>query len=202
VARAALAILVLWALALARRPGLALVFVAATVVTSAFAGHSLAIHPGRSVPAKAMHVGAVCVWFGGLVALWLTTRVGAEFQELAARVSTLSLAAVLVLTASGVVQTLLFSPGLALLVRSPYGAVLATKLGGMAVLVAMGARNRYRLVPALPADAARVALRRSVGWELAVMTFVMLAAGLLAYTPVPQLPPGAATRSHHPEMNR
>lgn len=201
-ARAALALLALWAIALARRPGLALAFVAAAVAASGFAGHSLAIHPAWSVPAKALHVAALSVWLGGLVALRLTTRGGEGFRVIAEQVSNLSLAAVLVLAATGVAQTLLFSPGLALLACSAYGAVLAAKLAGMAALLGLGARNRYRLVPALPADGARAALRRSVAWELAVMTFVLLAAGLLAYVPVPRRAPAAAAHPHHPEMNR
>jgi copper transport protein len=200
--RGALALLALWALALARRPGLALAFVAAAVAASGFAGHSLAIHPAWSVPAKALHVAALCVWLGGLAALRLTTRSGAGFRAAAARISSLSLAAVLVLTATGVLQTLLFAPSLALLVGSAYGAVLAAKVTGLAVLVGMGAQNRFRIIPLLPADHARQALRRSVGRELAVMALVLLAAGLLAYVPVPRPAPAAAAHPHHHEMHR
>jgi copper transport protein len=200
VVRAGLAVLALWALALARRPGLALGFAAAAVAASGFTGHSAAIHPAWSVPAKAIHVAAVAVWTGGLAVLFVTTRRDADHRALAVRVSSLSLAAVVALAATGALQTLLFAP-LALLVRSTYGAVLLAKLVGMAVLVAIGARNRYRLVPRLPAEDARVSLRRAVGWELAVMSLVLLAAGLLAYVPVPRSDPPMAVHDTHPEMN-
>jgi putative copper export protein len=100
-----------------------------------------------------------------------------------------------------VFQTLLFAPGLGLLARSAYGAVILAKLVGLGVLVAIGARNRYRLVPRLPAEEARVALRRAVAWELVVMSMVLLAAGLLAYVPVPRPHPPAGAHAPHLEMN-
>ena len=186
--RLGFALMVVWALALARRPEFAIVLAACAVVATGVTGHAAAIHPAWSIPAKTLHVGALAVWAGGLAVLAATTRAGDEFRATALRASSLALAAVAVLLASGVVQTLLVSPGLGRLLRSTYGAVLIAKLIGMAVLVAIGARNRYRLVPRLPADDARVALRRSVRVELAVMLLVLLAAGLLAYVPVPRAP--------------
>jgi len=198
-ARAGLALLALWALALARRPVLALAFAAVAVAATGLTGHSAAIHPAWTVPAKAIHVAAVAVWLGGLAVLYATARHGGDHRALAERVSTLSLAAVAALLVSGVVQTLLFAPSLAALARSGYGAVLALKLAGTAVLVALGARNRYRLLPRLPADDARAALRRAVGWELAVMSIVLLAAGLLAYVPVPR--PDSPTHVTHAQTN-
>jgi putative copper export protein len=201
VVRAALALLALWALALARRPGLALGFGVAAVAASGPTGHSAAIHPGWTVPAKAIHVAAVAVWAGALAVLSVTARRGDGLRVLAVRVSSLALAAVVVLAASGVLQTLLFAPGLGLLAKSAYGAVLLAKLAGMGVLVAIGARNRYRLVPRLPAEEARTALRRAVGWELVVMSLVLLAAGLLAYVPVPRPDSRVAVQTPHAETN-
>jgi len=200
VARAALALLALWALALARRPALALAFAALAVVASGATGHAAAIHPALSIPAKAIHVAALAVWIGGLAVLLLTPRRGDDLRVLAVRVSSLSLAAVVALAASGVLEVLLFAPGLGLLARSAYGALLLAKLVGLGVLVAIGARNRYRLVPRLPAEGARTALRRAVAWELAVMSLVLLAAGLLAYVPVP-LPPPPLAHTTHVETN-
>ena len=199
--RAGLALLALWALALARRPGLALVFAAAAVAATGFTGHSAAIHPAWAVPAKAIHVASVAVWTGGLIVLYATARGDADHRALAVRVSSLSFAAVVALAATGVLQTLLFAPNLGLLVRSAYGAVILAKLVGMAVLAAIGARNRYRLVPRLPAEDARASLRRAVGWELGVMALVLLAAGLLAYVPVPRPHPPMAVHNLHAEMN-
>jgi copper transport protein len=185
-ARVLLALLALWALALARRPGLAFVFSAAAVVVSGWSGHSAALHPVWTVPARAVHVGALAVWIGGLLAVVSTAEEGEPFRALARRVSSLSLAAVVLITVTGVVQTILFVPDLRRLFSTLYGAVLLAKLVGFAALVALGARNRFRLIPGLPAPASRVALRRSVAWEIALMVLVLLAAGLLAYVPVPR----------------
>lgn len=194
--RAALALLALWALALARRPGLALGFALAAVAISGITGHAAAIHPTGAVPAKALHVAALAVWLGGLGALASTASTGEAYRSLAIRASSLSLGAVGVLVVSGVIQTLVFVPSLPRLAASAYGAVILAKLIGLGALVAMGARNRYRLVPRLPADDARASLRRTVRWELGVMALVLLAAGLLAYVPVPRPPTDAAHPTH------
>jgi putative copper export protein len=170
-------------------------FAAAAVATTGLTGHSAALQPAWSVPAKALHVAAVAVWLGGLATLFVTTLPDVALHRLALRVSSLSLAAVTVLAATGVLQTLLFAPRLRLLAASSYGAALLVKLAGMAVLVTIGARNRYRIIPRLPATEARTALRRAVGWELGVMTLVLLAAGLLAYLPVPRPEPSAAAHT-------
>lgn len=186
--RAALALLALWALALARMPKLALGFALVAVLATGVTGHPAAIHPAWTIPTKALHVAALAVWLGGLAALSTTAREGDGFRAMALRASSLALAAVLLILATGVVETLVLAPSLPLLVKSAYGAVLLAKLLGFAALVAMGARNRFRLVPRLPADDALIALRRSVRWELAVMAMVLLAAGVLAYVPVPRPP--------------
>jgi copper transport protein len=200
--RAALALLALWALALARRPGLALGFAALAIVATGLTGHPAALHPAWTVPAKAIHVAAVALWTGGLAVLYLTAARGGDHRALALRVSSLSLAAVVALTVTGAVQAWLFAPSLALLANSTYGAVLLAKLLGMAVLVAIGARNRWRLVPRLPADDARASLRRAVRWELAVMALVLLAAGVLAYVPVPHPHPHPSlAHTTHVETN-
>jgi putative copper export protein len=202
VARVGLAVLALWALALARRPGLALALAVAAIALTGATGHAAALHPAWSIPAKALHVAAVAVWAGGLATLFVTTLRDDALNALALRVSSLSLVAVTVITATGVLQTVLFAPSLRLLAASAYGAALLVKLAGMAVLVAIGARNRYRIVPRLPAAEARTALRRAVGWELGVMTVVLLAAGLLAYLPVPRPDPHPVAHPTPVEMNR
>jgi len=186
--RLGFALMAVWAIGLARRVEFALVMAVMGVASTGVAGHAAAIEPAWNIPAKALHVCALAVWAGGLAVLAWTGRRGDEFRATALRASSLSLGAVAVLLATGVVQTLLVSPGLARLLHSTYGTVLIAKVIGMAVLVALGARNRYRLVPHLPADDARAALRRAVRVELAVMLLVLLAAGLLAYVPVPRVP--------------
>jgi len=188
--RTALALLAAWALWLARRTKFALLFATAAVILSAASGHSAAIHALWSVPTKAIHLLATSAWIGGLI--WLLTRRrdhGAAFVREAARVSGVALIAVIVVTLSGVVQTLLILPAPLDVFRSAYGAVILAKVAGLLVLIAFGAQHRFRMMPRLARDSTMPSrLRSSVIREVGVMAVVVLLAGLLAFVP----PPGGA----------
>jgi copper transport protein len=189
--RTGLALLALWAWALARRPGLALLLAAAALVASGAVGHSAAIQPVWGIPSKAIHLLASAAWLGGL--LWLVVRPAADdvnlFAADAERVSSNALAAVIAVAFTGVVQTRLFLPSWSALTSSPYGWLALAKTAGLLVLVGFGAHHRQRLMPRIAA-AARAAtdvatLRSSVAREIAVMVVVILLGGLLAYVPPP-----------------
>jgi copper transport protein len=114
----------------------------------------------------------------------------------AKRVSSVALAAVIVVTLSGIIQTVLFLPALSDLFHSTYGAIVLAKVCGMLTLVAFGAYHRYRVLPALAHDAREaerfaVTLKR----ELAVFAVVVLLGGLLAYVP-PSMAAMHASSSH------
>jgi copper transport protein len=185
-ARTGLALLAAWALLLARRPRLALGFAVATLLVSGTAGHSAAIHPEWAVPARALHLVAVAAWLGGL--LWLIVlerRSAAVAAREAQRVSSVALAAVIAVAFSGVVQTRLFLPVWADLVRSTYGAIALAKVAGLGVLVLFGAHHRYRVLPRLADADAPEELARSLRTEVAVMSIVILLGGVLAYVAPP-----------------
>jgi copper transport protein len=191
IARTGLAVLALWAWWLARRPAIALAFAAAALAVSGASGHSAAIQPEWGIPAKAIHLLASAVWLGGL--LWLAVRPAADddalFARDADRVSSRALFAVMAVAFTGVVQTRLFLPAWGDLISSAYGRLALAKTAGLLVLVAFGAYNRQRLMPRVVAAARTVAdiatLRGSVVREVAVMVFVILLGGLLAYVPPP-----------------
>ncbi len=197
--RAALALLAAWALWLARRTRLALLFATAALIVSAASGHAAAIHAFWSVPTKAIHLLATSAWIGGL--LWLLTRRrdhGAAFVREAGRVSSVALVAVIVVTLSGVLQTLLILPAPLDVFRSAYGAVVLAKVAGLAVLIAFGAQHRFRMMPRLARDSTMPArLRSSVIREVGVMAVVVLLAGLLAFVP----PPGGAPIASSPSSS-
>ena len=185
-ARTGLALLSAWALLLACRPRLALGFAVATLLVSGTAGHSAAIHPEWAVPARALHLVAVAGWLGGL--LWLIVlerRSAAVVTREARRVSSVALAAVIAVAFSGVVQTRLFLPVWADLVRSTYGAIVLAKVAGLGVLVLFGAHHRHRVLPRLADMHAPEELARSLRREVAVMSIVILLGGLLAYVAPP-----------------
>ena len=120
-----------------------------SLLVSAAVGHSAAIEPLWAVPLKAIHLGALAVWFGGL--LWIVVRERSDASTTAtdvARVSTLALWAVIAVTASGIAQTLILVQSTAG-VRSPYAGVVIAKIIGLVLLVGFGAYHRRRFVPAI-----------------------------------------------------
>ncbi len=185
-ARTVLALLAAWALLLVRRERLALSIAILAILAGSATGHSAAIHPEWGFPSRALHLFAVAAWLGGL--LWLVVLDRADAPAAiseAQRVSSLALAAVIVVTFTGVVQTRLFLPVWGDLVRSSYGLIVLAKVAGVGVLVLFGAYHRLRVLPRL-ADAAvaegfPVSLRR----EIAMMSLLVLLGGLLAYLSPP-----------------
>ena len=186
-ARAVFALLACWALVLARRERLALVFAALALAVSSATGHSATIHPAWTVPMRALHLLAIAAWLGGL--LWLLTlerSAGATVSTETERVSSAALFAVIVVSFTGIVQTKFFIGEWGELVRSPYGYVALLKLLGLGVLVLFGAHHRYRVLPRLAEAGVAEGLTRSLRVEVVVMSLVILVGGFLAYIPPPR----------------
>lgn len=199
--RTGLAVLALWALWLARRPRIALLFAVAALLVSGASGHPAAIQPLWAMPAKALHLVAGSAWLGGLLWLLAIPRDDATaFARDASRVSAIALLCMLLVALSGLVQTWLFLPSLLDLVRSSYGAVALAKIAGLVVLVGFGAFHRYRVLPRLERDATmpgRFAV--SLRGEVVVMFVVVLLGGLLAYVSPPRGPEHQMTSTHSPD---
>jgi copper transport protein len=184
--RTGLALLACWALLLARRAKLALLFAAASLALSGATGHSAALSPAWAIPGKAVHLLAGAVWLGGV--LYLATfdsRDRPAFTRTALRVSNAALWSVIVVAFSGVVQTRLFVPSLMSILHSPYGALVLAKVAGLLVLVAFGALHRYRALPSLEKGSSTGGMATTLRAELAIMLVVILLGGLLAYVPPP-----------------
>jgi copper transport protein len=137
------------------------------------------------------HVVAVGIWIGGLAWLLLGIRGGASAEqptrvEAVKRFSLMAGWTVLVIAVTGTVRALEEVGGWGRLLDTSFGQVLDVKVLLFAALVAIGAINRRRLVPALAGGLGRLAaLRRNVRAELGLAAVVLLAAGLLT-----ELPPG------------
>jgi copper transport protein len=183
--RVSLALLALWALGLAKRPGLGLTFAVVAVLVSGAAGHSAGIAPRWSIPLKSLHLLALAVWMGGVGWLAVASVAHESFGASASRVSGLALGAVAVVGLTGLAQGALFLPGLDAVTGSAYGRLVLAKAAGLAGLVAFGAWNRRRLMPRLAAEGDPGALRSSTRRELALMLAVSVVAGVLAYVPPP-----------------
>jgi putative copper export protein len=192
--RTILALLTLWAIALARRDTPALILGGACLVVSGAIGHPAAIDPYWTIPAKMLHLVAGSIWIGGLVWLVWLARCNDEACRIEARrVSSVALISVIVIVLSGLLQTLFFLNTPGDLIHSQYGRLVLAKMIGLAILIGFGAYNRYGLLPQLDATDGPKKLSRSVKMEIAVLTMIILIGGFLAYEPTPPIPKSASS---------
>ncbi len=190
-------VLLVGALAAAQRwrRGAAVLAVGALLVGS-LAGHAAVFDPWVTIPANAVHLGAAAMWMGGLMlivllpASWAGGPDGSPDPRLltvATSVSSSALLAVMLVLASGVIQSLLFVGDFAAYIGTPYGRLVLLKWLGLAILIGFGAWHRFRVLPDLVTGGAGedVNLKRSVKLETAVMLLVIMAAAWLARTSPP-----------------
>jgi putative copper export protein len=137
-----------------------------------------------------LHLVAAATWLGGLLQLALAER--PVEAAVAQRLRTVATASLAVLLPAGVYGALLHVHTWRMLIDTPYGRTLMAKVGLAAVLVALGAANHFRHVPAIvrgePVAAARLA--RTVRAELALALAVLLCSALLGVLPMPHIHPG------------
>ena len=153
-------------------------------------GHAAGPSPLRSLNLliQWLHLLAVGAWIGGLVWLlaWLRGQERPEQAQAVVRFSRLAAPVLGLVAVTGLSRALHLAGGWKGLLDSSYGRLLDIKVLLFLGLVALGALNRFRVVPALAAGVRRLdGLRRNVRGEVA------LAACILAVTAVlSQLPPG------------
>jgi copper transport protein len=173
------------------------------VVTPALAGHPSVQGPrGVFFPADVLHVLGASVWVGGIACLLLAVPAATrrldpgERTELLlatlARFSPLALASALAIGMTGIVQAYIDVRTLDALVNTTYGVLVLVKSALFVGLVALGWRNRERLIPALRRLASAgsspgrtgVTARRTLRGELALMACVLgVTAALVAEAP-------------------
>jgi copper transport protein len=184
------------------RPSL---LVPAFVLALAFAGglslsgHD-AVDPGsswKSELADWVHLSAVSLWIGGLVALAAAVWPAAPAlrREVFARFSRFATVLVALVLAGGTYLAIVRLPALHDLWRARYGQVLLVKLSLVALVLAWGAVHRFVVRPALggAGEGLLVRVGRSVAGETAVGIAVLLAAAVLVDSKPPPQP--AATSS-------
>jgi copper transport protein len=170
------------------------------MLVHALAGHAAGPSSLRLVNLLAQwaHLVAVGVWVGGLV--WLLAALVARSparstREVVVGFSRLAGISLAVVVATGVARSVDELGGWRRLLDSGFGRALDLKLVLFCALVALGAYNRYRLVPLFQVGrreaAAAARLRRSVGGELGLAAAVLAAAALLSQL-APGVPAGAA----------
>ena len=186
---------------------------AVLALTPALAGHAHTQSPvALLVPADVVHVVAMSAWLGGLIFLLAAVPAATRALEpadrtrlLAAtlqRFSPLALASVLALALTGTVQALVEVRHLDALVHTAFGRAVLVKIVLLSALIALGAVNRQRVVPALrrlaatgaaPGGAGRL-LRRTLRTEVLLIVAVLAVTGALTG----YAPPTAATAASGP----
>jgi copper transport protein len=167
-----------------RRPAFAALGLSAA---SAMLAHVLAGHAGANtgpwrwpnVADQWVHFMGVGVWMGGLGALLVALRGAPAVDKASAarRFSAVALIAVVVVAGTGVLRAVDEVGSWAALLSTRFGLLVLLKAGLLLVLVALGAVNRYRSIPA--AVRTLRGLRRVGGTELAVAAVVLGVTGVL-----------------------
>jgi copper transport protein len=184
-----------------------LVLGVAAVIASSIGTHAAAapVFAAVGVAADAAHFGGIGLWFGGLAGI---VAVRSFFREPEAaplarivlgRFSRLAAYAVALVLGGGIVLSLLLVGTWEALVGTAYGWVVLGKIALFAPMVALGAFNRYRLLPeTAEADKPAEAVRRIVGnvrFETALGIAVLVLAGLLT-----TMTPAASVASATPNV--
>ena len=169
----------------------------------ALSGHGSTQSPVALLfPANVLHIGAISVWLGGLVALlFIVSRATRELEPpersrlLAAalsRFSQIALISVVVILATGLTQAYVLVRHPHALFDTAYGRAVLIKICLLLLLMGVGAFNRYRSVPGLQKVAAGgeapgragLLLRRALRTEVALLVVVLGVTGALAsYAP-------------------
>jgi copper transport protein len=181
----------------------ALGIVAATTAT--LVSHAAASGASLEIALDLVHVLAVSVWLGGLVALGWTALPFARVRDAAEagalgravwRFSLVALVAVATLVLTGTLQSLRRLVLPQDLVETPYGIALLAKIVLLLAAVALGALNLLvwgpRLRRALAPGRARSGLVRGTAAETALLAVVLVATGVLTALAPPAQASGAA----------
>lgn len=189
-------------------PGLLAILLALPAVvlllTPSLAGHASTQDPTwLLLPSDIIHVAAMSVWAGGLAALvWILPVATRKIEspsdrtvvltDFLLRFSAVALLAVILIGLSGTIQAIVEVNSFSALLDTAFGRAVLIKIILFAVLVALGAMNRKRLIPMLvarrdrrespggPGNEARRNLRIEV---LLVSVVLAVTAALVSYPP-------------------
>jgi copper transport protein len=158
----------------------------------AFSGHTTTAHPRWLVTVSdAAHAFAGAVWLGGLIALVAVLRArrgdaAATAGPVVGRFSSLAAVALLAVAVCGLLVGWREVRTLDALTSTTYGKLLLAKVAIVAAVAAVGAWNRFRLVPAMttaPKRAAARLHRAVVAESAALLGAVAITAILVNVTP-------------------
>jgi putative copper resistance protein D len=179
----------------ARRQGLSALSAAGLMGSLAWAGHAGAtpgVEGGIHLAADILHLVAGGAWLGGLLPLWLLFRPAmkeadqSQFLAVAiatCRFSTLGVAAVGMLLATGLVNTWVLVGSLPALFETSYGRLLLVKIALFMAMVGIAGVNRLRLTPRLPGRGPLRWLARNVLVEIGLGLAIVAIVSVLGVLP-------------------
>lgn len=173
-----------------RMRGAALVLSAIALGIQPFLAHAGQMAGGLGatlVGAELVHLAAAGMWLGGLVPLLLCLMAlpRPPAVRMLRRFTTVGLAAVLAIAASGVLQAWVLAGGPAGIIGTAYGRIVLLKVALFALALVFATLNGLVLTGRLARPGptgARRALQRSVSMEVALGCAIVLVAGWLAST--------------------
>jgi putative copper resistance protein D len=160
----------------------------AFVVGLVWCGHSgagLGLGGDFQVGADAVHLVTAAIWVGGLLPLLIFIRPSVpmsatERYQLVRRFSLLATCAVVLLIASGIVNTWYMTDGMRHLFGTDYGSLVLVKVGLLVIMLVFASVNRFWLTPRLPvSDKALSVLCTSTGAEIALGLIVICVVAVL-----------------------
>jgi copper transport protein len=185
--------------------GLSLLGVIGAGLALSLSGHASTAAPQLlNRPAVFLHAVCVAFWIGSLLPLYLAVRIAGirGLDPVGAQLARFSRAiplVVVLLVASGFWLAFVQLDRIEALWTTSYGGVLACKLACVAVLLALAAANRYRLVPKFETGGAAAArpLATAIAFELAIALVILGLVALWRFTPPPRALATAAPIALH-----
>jgi copper resistance protein D len=183
----------------------AVILAAALAGSLAWAGHAIGASGSEGIVhpiADVLHLIAAAAWVGTLPLLVLLLAMAAHDPAMASmaqtatlRFSTLGIASVGTLLATGIVNSWYLVGSVSALFETPYGQLLSIKIALFLAMVAIAAVNRLRLTPRLLRDqtatAAQRQLRRNASIETLFGACVVIIVAVMGTEP-------PASHAHHP----
>jgi putative copper resistance protein D len=176
----------------------ATIFAALFVASLAWAGHGqTGLAPRWHLWADVAHLLTASIWPAGLLPffwLWLKLRRStypstdpgrwSDMTQLARRFSATSLIAVVMLAATGLINSYCLLGSIGAVISTAYGRMLLVKIALFLVMIALGAVNLLCLKPRICRDKdsagpSSAMLQMTVGFELMIGTLILIVIGLL-----------------------
>jgi putative copper resistance protein D len=162
------------------------------LISQAWIGHPAASTGGERnivILGYALHVLGAGAWLGGLLPLWLITRVrnseDRAIDVVLRRFSAVGMFAIAIILAGGLINLWARWNSLDALVASAWGKVVLAKVLGFVVLVALAMMNRFVLMQRFAQASSRARLTRNVVAEQAGGLAILAAAAVLGILPPP-----------------